>query len=223
MHRFHGLYGVTDSQLQPDDRILIDTVEQALMGGMKVLQYRDKSLDAGKRLRQAGALKVLCHHYQAMLIINDDVELAIDVEADGVHLGQQDDSLAYARERLGEYAIIGISCENSLEKAQIAAQQGANYLAFGKFFPSRTKPDAQNAELSTLTQARQLFDLPIIAIGGITLDNASEVIAAGADMVAVVNNLFAAQNIHKRAQSFMALFNDRPEPKKTVIRVEVPQ
>ena len=208
MHRFHGLYGVTDSQLQPDDRILIETVEQALMGGMKVLQYRDKSLDSGKRLRQAGALKVLCHQYQAMLIINDDVELALDVEADGVHLGQQDESLAYARERLGDYAIIGISCENSLEKAKAAVEQGANYIAFGKFFPSRTKPDAKNAELSILADAREMFDLPIVAIGGITMDNASGVISAGADMVAVVNNLFAAQNIRDRAQSFMALFHD---------------
>ncbi|ELT94653.1 hypothetical protein CAPTEDRAFT_121410 [Capitella teleta] len=215
MHRLHGLYGVTDSQLQPDDRILIETVEQALMGGMKVLQYRDKSLDSGKRLRQAGALKVLCHQYQAMLIINDDIELALDVEADGVHLGQQDESLAYARERLGDYAIIGISCENSLEKARSAVDLGANYIAFGKFFPSRTKPDAKNAELSVLSEARQMFDLPIIAIGGITMENASDVITAGADMVAVVNNLFAAQNIRERSQNFMTLFNDNsPELKK---------
>lgn len=208
MHRFHGLYGVTDSQLQPDDRILIETVEQALMGGMKILQYRDKSLDAGKRLRQAGALKVLCHQYQAMLIINDDIELTLDVEADGVHLGQQDESLAYARERLGDYAIIGISCENSLEKAKAAVEQGANYIAFGKFFPSRTKPDAKNADLSVLSEARTMFDLPIVAIGGITIDNTPEVIAAGADMVAVVNNLFAAQNIRERSQSLVALFDD---------------
>lgn len=207
MHRFHGLYGVTDSQLQPDDRILIETVEQALMGGMKVLQYRDKSLDAGKRLRQAGALKVLCRRYQALLIINDDVELALDVEADGVHLGQQDDALTSARQRLGDYALIGISCENSLEKARIAAQEGANYLAFGKFFPSRTKPDAKNAELSILTEARQQFDLPVVAIGGITLQNANSVIDAGADMVAVVNNLFAAQNIRQRSHDFGALFD----------------
>ncbi|MBO9482644.1 thiamine phosphate synthase [Salinisphaera sp. G21_0] len=208
MHRFHGLYGITDSQLQPDDRILFETVEQALMGGMKILQYRDKSLDSGKRLRQAGALKVLCHQYQAMLIINDDVELALDVEADGVHLGQQDDSIADARARLGDYAIIGISCEGSLEKAKAAVEQGANYIALGKFFPSRTKPDAKNAELAILSQAREMFDLPIVAIGGITTDNASEVISAGADMVAVVNNLFAAQNIRDRARNFIALFND---------------
>ncbi|WP_257263896.1 thiamine phosphate synthase [Endozoicomonas sp. ONNA2] len=208
MHRFHGLYGITDSQLQPDDRVLIETVGQALVGGMKILQYRDKSLDSDKRLRQAGALKVLCHQYQALLIINDDVELALDVEADGVHLGQQDDSIADARARLGDYAIIGSSCGNSLEMARAAVEQGTDYIAFGKFFHSRTKPDAKNAELAILAQAQDRFDLPIVAIGGITTDNAAEVIAAGADMVAVVNNLFAAQNIRNQARNFMALFND---------------
>lgn len=206
MHRFKGLYGITDSLLQPDDQTLMTSVEQALIGGIKVLQYRDKSTDQAKRLRQAGALKVLCHHYQALFIINDDIELALTVEADGVHLGQQDDSLCRARERLGDYAIIGISCENSLEKAQQATTDGADYIAFGRFYPSRTKPDATKTELSTLRDARQMFDLPIVAVGGITLDNAKEVIDAGADMVAVVNNLFAVENIRQQSQLFSALF-----------------
>ena len=209
MHRFHGLYGITDSQLQPDDRILIETVEQALLGGMKVIQYRDKSLDSAKRLRQAGALKVLCHQHQALLIINDDVELTLDVEADGVHLGQHDESLLSARERLGEYALIGISCGNSLENAKAAVEQGASYIAFGKFFPSRTKPEAKQADLSILSAARQQFNLPVIAIGGITLENASSTIDAGADMVAVVNNLFTAQDIRERARQFTQLFNNQ--------------
>lgn len=206
MHRLKGLYGVTDSQLQPDDRILVETVEQALQGGMKVLQYRDKSLDHNKRFRQAGALKVLCHKYQALLLINDDVDLALAVEADGVHLGQQDEALADARARLGDYAIIGISCEGSLELARTAVEQGANYIAFGRFFPSRTKPDAKPAEVSLLTEAKKRFDLPVVAIGGITVDNAPELIQRGADMVAVVNNLFASRDIQHRTQSFNALF-----------------
>ena len=206
MHRFQGLYGVTDSQLQPDDRILLDTVEQALKGGMKVLQYRDKSLDLGKRFRQAAALKVLCHKYQAMFLINDDVDLALEVEADGVHLGQQDEALAEARERLGDYAMIGISCEGSLELAKKAVEQGADYVAFGRFFPSRTKPDAKTAELSILPEAKTLIDRPIVAIGGITVDNAPEIIKGGADMVAVVHNLFSAQNIQDRAREFNALY-----------------
>ncbi len=206
MHRFHGLYGVTDSQLQPDDRILLETVEQALKGGMKILQYRDKSLDQARRLRQAGALKVLCHRYQALLLINDDIELAVEVEADGVHLGQHDCSLTEARKRLGDYAMIGISCEGSLELADKAVTEGANYIAFGKFFPSRTKPDAKTADLALLPAARAKFDLPIVAIGGITVDNASQIIDAGADMVAVVHNLFAAQDIKSRSREFNDLF-----------------
>ncbi|OED48633.1 thiamine-phosphate diphosphorylase [Endozoicomonas sp. (ex Bugula neritina AB1)] len=206
MHRLKGLYGVTDSQLQPDDRILIETVELALQGGMKVLQYRNKSLDNDKRFRQAGALKVLCHKYQAMLIINDDIDLALAVEADGVHLGQQDEALIEARRRLGDYAVIGISCEGSIEQAKMAVEQGANYIAFGRFFPSRTKPDAKPADITILSEAKKMFDVPIVAIGGITVDNASDLIQSGADMVAVVNNLFASRDIQARAQHFNALY-----------------
>lgn len=202
-----GLYGVTDSQLLPDDRILLEAVEQALIGGMKVLQYRDKSLDSEKRFRQASALKVLCHRYQALFIVNDDIELAAEVEADGVHLGQQDESLAAARERLGEYAIIGISCEGSIEQAKSAVESGANYIAFGRFFPSRTKPDAKPADLSLLPEAKDRFNLPVVAIGGITVDNASQLIEAGADMIAVVHNLFASSDIQSRARELSELFN----------------
>lgn len=206
MHRFQGLYGVTDSKLQPDDRILLETVEQALQGGMKVLQYRDKSLDHEKRFRQAAALKMLCLKYQAIFLINDDVDLALEVEADGVHLGQQDECLADARERLGDYAIIGISCEGSLDYARQAEAQGADYVAFGRFFPSRTKPDAKTAELSILPEAKAMIKVPVVAIGGITVDNAQELINGGADMVAVVHSLFAAQNIQDRARELTALF-----------------
>ena len=206
MHRFQGLYGVTDSKLQPDDRILLETVEQALQGGMKVLQYRDKSLDHEKRFRQAAALKMLCLKHQALFLINDDVDLALEVEADGVHLGQQDECLADARNRLGEYAIIGISCEGSLEHAKKAEAQGADYVAFGRFFPSRTKPDAKTADLSILPEAKEVINVPVVAIGGITVDNAPEVINGGADMIAIVHNLFAAQNIQDRAREFNALY-----------------
>ena len=207
MHRFKGLYGVTDSQLQPDDRILLETVEQALEGGMKVLQYRDKSLDHDKRLRQAAALKMLCLKHQAIFLINDDVDLALEVEADGVHLGQQDECLADARKRLSDYAIIGISCEGSLELAKKAEEQGADYVAFGRFFPSRTKPDAKTADLSVLPEAKEVIKVPVVAIGGITVDNAPEVINGGADMLAVVHNLFSAQNIQDRAREFNALYS----------------
>ena len=211
MHRLKGLYGITDSQLQPDDQTMMETVELALIGGMKVLQYRDKSEDHAKRVRQAGALKALCHRHQALLIINDDIELAAEVEADGVHLGQQDESIEYARQRLGDYAIIGISAENSIAQAHIAIDQGVNYIAFGRFFPSQTKPDAKPANISLLSEARAKFDRPIVAIGGITVDNAPEIITAGADMVAVINNLFAAPDIQYRAREFGKLFTGTSE------------
>jgi len=206
MHRLKGLYGVTDSQLQPDDHTLLSTVEQALLGGMKLLQYRDKSEDHDKRLRQAGALKVLCHRYQAILLINDDIELALTVEADGVHLGQKDESVAKARERLGQYAIIGATCEGSLTLAEQAIEQGANYIAFGRFYPSKTTPDANPADMAILSQAKQRFNVPIVAIGGITVDNTSHLVEAGADMVAVVNQLFAAQEVKSRAQQFIQAY-----------------
>ncbi|MDD7806091.1 MAG: thiamine phosphate synthase [Endozoicomonas sp. (ex Botrylloides leachii)] len=206
MHNFKGLYGITDSRLQSDDQTMMKTVELALLGGMKVLQYRDKSHDKNKRIRQAEVLKVLCHSHQALLIINDDIELAAEVEADGVHLGQQDASITHARRRLGEYAILGISAENSLQQAHIAIDQGADYIAFGRFFPSQTKPDAKPATLSVLSAAQEAFNQPIVAIGGITVDNAPDVIAAGADMVAVVNNLFAAPDIQLRARQFSQMF-----------------
>ena len=201
-----GLYGVTDSHLLPDDNSLLHAAEQALRGGMKVLQYRDKSDDQNKRLRQAGALKVLCHQHQAILIINDDVELAAAVEADGVHVGQSDASVAEARARLGDYAVIGVSCSGSIELAQKAVDAGANYIAFGKFFDSITKPDAKTASIGVLPEAKQRFEVPVVAIGGITVDNASQIIEAGADMIAVVNNLFAAPDIQRRARELNKLY-----------------
>lgn len=201
-----GLYGITDSQLLPDDNSLLKAAEQALHGGMKVLQYRDKSDDHNKRLNQAGALKVLCHQHKALLIINDDVELAASVEADGVHVGQSDTSVMAVRERLGEYAIIGVSCEGSIDLAQKAVNAGANYVAFGKFFESKTKPDAKPANISLLPEAKQRFKVPVVAIGGITVDNAPQIIEAGADMIAVVNNLFAASDIQVRARALSKLY-----------------
>lgn len=201
----HGLYVITDSQLLAGR--LLPAVEQALIGGAKLIQYRDKSADTAKRLHEAQQLKQLCQRYNVPLIINDDLALAAQLEV-GVHLGQQDGSIAFARQTLGTEAIIGATCHNSLHLAEQAAQEGASYLAFGAFYPSSTKPLAQAAELSTLTQAKRLFSLPIVAIGGITLDNAAPVIAAGADYVAVISDIFAlsVDKIAQRSQSFSQLF-----------------
>lgn len=200
-----GIYIITDSVLLQGR--LVASVEAALQGGAQIVQYRDKSSDSAKRLHQAQQLKQLCQHYNIPLIINDDLELAAQLDV-GVHLGQQDGSITLARQRLGAKAIIGATCHNSLEFAQQAAQQGASYLAFGAFYPSSTKPLAQLAQLDTLTQAKHLFNLPVVAIGGITLDNAMPLINAGANYVAVISDIFArpVEEIRQRTQSFNQLF-----------------
>lgn len=201
-----GLYGITDNKLLPAERLL-PYVEAALQGGMKVLQYRDKSQDTERRYQQASALKTLCEQYQAQLIINDDMLLAKEL-AVGVHLGQEDGSIAKARELLGQNAIIGATCHGSLALAQQAKAEGASYLAFGRFFPSKTKPDAKPADISILQQAKAL-GLPICAIGGITLANAPTLVKEGVNLIAVVNELFAATNatqVKTIAEQFAKLF-----------------
>ena len=206
MNHTHGLYLITDSQLLAGR--LLPAVEQALIGGAKLIQYRDKSTDTSKRLHEAQQLKTLCQRYNVPLIINDDLELAAQLGV-GVHLGQQDGSIALARQLLGQDAIIGATCHNSLEFAKQAATQGASYLAFGAFYPSSTKPLAQLAQLDTLTQAKQLFSLPVVAIGGITLDNAMPLIDAGANYVAVISDIFAlpTENICYRTKAYYLLNN----------------
>lgn len=204
--KLRGLYAVTDATAQDPEKIRRD-VEAALHGGARIIQYRDKSTDASQRARTARSLLAAVNRYDAILLINDDVQLAKQIDAHGVHLGQDDLSLADARAALGPDAIIGISCYNRFELAQQAAQAGADYVAFGRCFPSRTKPDAAPADLDLLTRARRELALPIVAIGGITKDNASRVIDAGADMVAVVEGLFGQADIEQAARNFMALFN----------------
>ncbi|WP_438765518.1 thiamine phosphate synthase [Kushneria sp. TE3] len=187
-----GLYALTDAQLMPDDATLIDRCEAALEAGIALLQYRDKSGDEGLRERQARALKALCDHYDTPLIINDDAALAWRLGA-GVHLGRSDGSIARARKALGPDAIIGATCQDSLEFAEQAAREGASYLAFGRFYPSRTKPDAPPADLSILARAEH-FGLPRVAIGGIDADNIDATVEAGADLVALVHGIFGADD-----------------------------
>ncbi|WP_445620356.1 thiamine phosphate synthase [Kushneria sp. Sum13] len=183
-----GLYALTDAQLMPDDATLIDRCEAALSAGIALLQYRDKSGDEGQRERQGRALKALCDHYDTPLIINDDAALAWRLGV-GLHLGRSDGSIARARKALGPEAIIGATCQGSLEFAEQAAREGASYLAFGRFYPSRTKPDAPPADLSVLAQAAR-FELPLVAIGGIDGDNIEATIDAGADLIALVHGIF---------------------------------
>jgi thiamine-phosphate pyrophosphorylase len=159
------------------------------------------------RCEQIAVLLPICHSANAKLIVNDDIDLAIELGADGVHLGRDDapDSLAAVREALGSDRVLGVSCYNDLSLAQKATAGGANYLAFGSVFASSTKPAAVKASLALLVQARQ-FGLPVAAIGGITLTNAPSVIAAGADLLAVITDLFSAKDIKLQAQNYATLF-----------------
>jgi thiamine-phosphate pyrophosphorylase len=209
MKPLRGLYAITDSQLLADGRLL-PYVEAALKGGARLLQYRDKSSNEARRLREAEALAELCLRHGAQLIINDDLELAARLGV-GLHLGQEDGSLSAARALLGGNTIIGATCHARLELAEQARRDGASYIAFGRFFNSQTKPGAPAASPELLEQARARFRLPIVAIGGVTLDTAPGLIARGASMVAVIHALFAAENaaeVERRARSFSQLFAD---------------
>jgi len=200
-----GVYAITDEHLLTDVTLLT-CVEQALSGGVRVLQYRRKNGEFRDRVLQAAALRTLCRRYHACLIINDDIDLCQAIEADGVHLGQSDTALAEARYRLGPQAIIGISCHDEPALAAVAEQQGASYIALGRFFPSLTKPDAPAASIGNLRLIRAQTSLPIVAIGGITADNGRSLIDAGADLLAVINYLFAAPDIKSRAHALSDLF-----------------
>ncbi|HLA29516.1 MAG TPA: thiamine phosphate synthase [Pseudomonas sp.] len=204
--KLRGLYAITDSQLLTGK--LLPYVEAALKGGATLLQYRDKSTDEARRLREAQALRELCNRYGASLIINDDAELAARLGV-GLHLGQTDGSLSAARALLGRQAIIGGTCHAQLELADVAAKEGASYVAFGRFFDSNTKPGAPAATLDLLDAAKSRVNLPLVAIGGVTLDNAPQLIAHGASMVAVIHGLFGADSaaeVERRARAFSDLF-----------------
>lgn len=203
-----GLYAVT-----PDDRLLprlSALVDAALQGGVRLVQYRNKQAPAPLRRAQAAELVRICHAYGAKLIVNDDVWLAIEVGADGAHVGRDDlpgHDLATAREALGPKRLLGVSCYNDLARVDAAARAGADYIGIGSMFPSSTKPAAKLATFDVLAEARRRFGGPVAAIGGITIKNAAPVIAAGASMVAVVSDLFDAMDIGRRAEEFQRLFD----------------
>lgn len=206
--KLRGLCAITlDDPLLPR---LSALVKAALDGGTPFVQYRNKMASRPLRRAQAAEMLRICRASGAKLIINDDVWLAVEIGADGAHLGRDDapgGSLAAARDALGPKRILGVSCYNELDRAEEAAAAGADYLAFGSMFSSRTKPAAVRAPLELLGEARRRFGLPIAAIGGITLENAPELIAAGADILAVVSDLFDAMDIKARAEAYQELFN----------------
>ncbi len=202
-----GLYAITDATLLPEDCLLAG-VGQALAGGAALIQYRDKNDNQGRRLHQAQALQALCARHQVPLVINDDIGLAATVGAAGVHLGKEDDAVAEARKQLGPDAIIGVSCYNRLELAVEAAAAGADYVAFGRFFASSTKPDAVQADVQLLARAREQLEIPICAIGGIDATNGASLVAAGADLLAVVQGVFGREDIRAAAATFSPLFGE---------------
>jgi thiamine-phosphate pyrophosphorylase len=187
----------------PESDQVLALTEKALPGGVALLQYRRKRRD----VEEAKAVVALARRHGVPVIINDDLELALETGADGVHLGREDGDLQAARRRL-KGKLLGASCYNSLESATAAVGCGADYVAFGSVFASPTKPAAVRAPLGLFREARRL-GVPLCAIGGITLQNAPEVIAAGADLLAVITDLFDAPDIRRRASQYRELFHDK--------------
>ena len=198
-----GLYAITPDW--SDTARLLATTEAILAGGCRLLQYRNKIASPELQREQAEALRTLTRRHGVPLIINDDAALALAVKADGAHIGRDDGAIAEARALLGANALLGASCYNEHVRAETAVAAGADYIAFGAMFASPTKPQAVRAPLELIGQARAL-DHPIVCIGGITAENAAPLIAAGADLLAVISDVFDAPDPHARAAQFAALF-----------------
>ncbi len=201
-----GLYAITHVTNTNEEQ-LFENVSAALRGGARFIQYRDKINEANARQRIGHRLLMLCREYEASLIINDDIGLCQKLNADGIHLGKNDMTLKIAREQLGEEKIIGVSCYNQLQLAVNAQQNGADYVAFGSFYSSSTKPKAVNAPIELLNKAKTHLTLPTVAIGGITVDNGKALVDAGADALALINGLFAADDIEMTATTLANYFS----------------
>ncbi len=199
-----GLYAITPDE--SDTHELLWRAEAVLDQGIALMQYRNKGANANLRLEQALGLKLLCLPYGVPLLVNDDIELARAMQADGVHLGETDGDPAAVREELGSDALIGVSCYASIDRARVAKSQGADYLAFGAFFDSPSKPQAVRAEPGLLREARQL-GLPVAAIGGIRPDNVHTLRDAGADLIAVISGLWGVRDPTNAARAYIAAFD----------------
>ncbi len=206
-----GVYGITDASLMPG-RCLLEKSEQALRAGLRILQYRDKSGDFQRKVEEAHALMDLCRSYGALLVINDDPRLALQVGARAIHVGAQDPDVAAIRRELGPEFLLGVSCYADMSRALEASLAGADYLAFGSVFPSRTKPSAARASLEILHEARSRLDLPVVAIGGIQQDNAKMVVDAGADAIAVISALFGCADVASAYHGLYNCFLDPADP-----------
>jgi len=204
---------ITDHTLSQQHHLpLTDMVASAIRGGARIVQYRNKTLPLPERRREAQALADLCQSQDVLFLINDDVQLALAVNADGVHIGQRDADIHHARELLGAQRIIGVTCHDQIPLALAAQAAGADYVAFGRFFPSLTKPEAPPASLAILQQARTQLHIPIAAIGGITPDNALNLLELGVDMLAVIHSVFGADDITTAADEYARLFTLQSRP-----------
>jgi len=204
-NKLKGLYAITSPNLSGDD--LMAQTQKAIISGIGILQYRNKTADLAQQEYEANILSTLCKKNNVIFIINDNIELALAVNADGVHLGQSDQNIEYARQQLGGNKIIGVTCNNKIDYALTAQQQGADYVAFGRFFNSTTKPTAPLADLSLLQQAKKVITLPIVAIGGITHQLAPLVLNEGVDMIAVIQGIFSEKDIPTAVQKFVQIIN----------------
>ena len=203
--KLRGLYAITDTHLIPRERF-IETVEAAVRGGATMVQLREKETPPEEVKRLGRELLAVTRRYGALLIVNDHPAVAQAIGADGVHVGRDDPPVAEARALLGPNAIIGASCYGDIERAVAAEQAGADYVAFGTPFPSPTKPKRTDISLDIFRQAKQRVRVPVIAIGGITLANARQVIDAGADALAIVSGVFGAPDVEVAARHLAQLF-----------------
>jgi thiamine-phosphate pyrophosphorylase len=196
-----GLYLVTPNW--DDTQRLLDVTEAGLRGGAVLLQYRHKEANAALRLEQATALLALCRRYHTPLVINDHLDLCVQLDADGVHLGGADGDLAHARAALGPGKIVGASCYGELALAVAAQRAGASYVAFGGFYPSPVKKYDFVTQPEVLVAARAAVSVPLVVIGGMTPENAAPLVARGADLVAVITSVYGAADPERAAQGFL--------------------
>lgn len=199
-----GLYIVTPDWDDTDR--LVTVTEQALQGGAALVQYRHKTADAAQRREQATRLLTLCRQHRIPFIVNDYVDLCRELDADGIHVGGTDAPVAEVRRMVGPDKIVGASCYGSLELAEEAQQAGASYIAFGGFYPSRVKQYPVTTPVATITQAKNRWTVPVVVIGGMTVDNSRALITAGADMVAAVSAVYQADDPRATAAQFVGLF-----------------